>query len=439
MTEVDIIQADVPLVFQADIRYIQREERHLFINPEEPDWLMTNGNGAILLSMCDGARCPSDIAAVAVENGMAQADVEALFSNALRHSIVSPVTAARGPVEPQAYESRIETLLIKVTNKCNLRCDYCYANSGLGDSLSKEDLFSILDAINERHRGIGIELSGGEPLMNKATLPFARAVRASGHRVSLLTNGTLINETNAAEIASVFHTIQISIDGSEAGGHDCHRGEGSHAKATAAADMLIALGANVQIGMTLTFGSKDGLAGMIEKYGERLKVKPMTSIGRGSAQIGALTADEHYQFVDPYYRSEEVGNPRRKTAAFVQKQRRKRASKCAIGDMHVSISETGDIYPCHLIHDEKFKGGNIREEGLWNVYDRSPVFTRLQKFSVDQMTPCSGCAVRRLCVGGCPAVSFGETGRIDVAASFCDFERARYIDAIFDVEDGLLQ
>jgi radical SAM protein with 4Fe4S-binding SPASM domain len=421
-----------------DVRYISRDEQHLFVNPELPDWLLLNTNGALLLSLFDGVRSLEDVIGIANGQGLASPLVHLMVSKALHHGIlatrkeISYTTVQRNP-------RTLKTLLVKVTNNCNLSCDYCYAESGVGESLTSSDLAKLLEDINARFGPIRIELSGGEPLLNKNTIPFAKSAKSHGHAVALLTNGTVINRRNIDEIAQVFDLVQVSIDGADASGHDCHRGAGSHMKATVAADMLIEKGVNVQIGMTLNFGSKNSIEQMINRYGERLKIKPITAIGRGTKQIGALPPDEFYESVEPYFNSEAAGNPRRKTARFVQDQRRSGAKKCAIGDMHISISETGDVYPCHLIHDRRYLAGNIREQSLAEIYDHSPVLLDLERFSVDMMTPCSTCTVKRLCGGGCPAVALAESDRLDVAPSFCAQEKARFIDAIFDVENGILE
>lgn len=425
-------------IVDPNVHYVPREEQHLFINPELPDWLLLNTNGALLLSRFDGTRTLQDVTGIAEGQGLTSSLVHSLVSAAVNHGILA-ISGDLSPPKVQRNPRTLKTLLVKVTNNCNLSCDYCYAESGTGASLTSEDMKKILEDVNARFGRIRFELSGGEPLLNKNTVPFAKSAKSFGHTTSLLTNGTVINSRNVDEIAQAFDVVQVSIDGADSLGHDCHRGAGSHTKATVAADMLIERGVQVQIGMTLNFNSKNNIEQMINKYGERLKIKSMTPIGRGAKQIGALTPADFYKSVEPYYISEAAGNPKRKTAQFVQNQRRAGAKKCAIGDMHISISETGDVYPCHLIHDPRYLSGNIRQQSLADIYDNSPVLLDLEGFSVDMMTPCSTCAVKRLCGGGCPAVALAETDRLDVAPSFCVQEKTRFIDAIFDVENGLLE
>ena len=38
--------------------------------------------------------------------------------------------------------------------------------------------------------------------------------------------------------------------------------------------------------------------------------------------------------------------------------------RCALAEREISISETGDVYPCQLLHAEEFMAGNIQSV-LW--------------------------------------------------------------------------
>jgi len=58
-------------------------------------------------------------------------------------------------------------------------------------------------------------------------------------------------------------------------------------------------------------------------------------------------------------------------------------------EREISISETGDVYPCQLLHAAEFKAGNIRELSLAEIYYESPVFNRLRGINVDTLGKCS--------------------------------------------------
>jgi 7-carboxy-7-deazaguanine synthase len=70
---------------------------------------------------------------------------------------------------------------------CNLRCVYCdsaYAFKG-GSKMSHAE---VLDRVRD-FGAKDVLLTGGEPLLQRGTLPLLRALRAEGYRVSIETHG----------------------------------------------------------------------------------------------------------------------------------------------------------------------------------------------------------------------------------------------------------
>jgi radical SAM protein with 4Fe4S-binding SPASM domain len=41
--------------------------------------------------------------------------------------------------------------------------------------------------------------------------------------------------------------------------------------------------------------------------------------------------------------------------------------KCGVGEGQISISFSGDVYPCALLHNPKLKAGNITENSLAEI------------------------------------------------------------------------
>lgn len=79
------------------------------------------------------------------------------------------------------------------TGGCNLRCRYCY-NKDLVYAPDTLPFFSwkeIMSFLQKRDSLLdGICLTGGEPTLQKALLPFLTAVKGMGFKVKLDTNGT---------------------------------------------------------------------------------------------------------------------------------------------------------------------------------------------------------------------------------------------------------
>lgn len=98
------------------------------------------------------------------------------------------ITEVFRSLQGEALQVGLPTTFVRLTG-CPLRCRYCdsaYAFHG-GQWRELEDLLSDPLVQGTRH----ICVTGGEPLAQKACIPFLRALCDAGHAVSLETSGAL--------------------------------------------------------------------------------------------------------------------------------------------------------------------------------------------------------------------------------------------------------
>jgi len=126
------------------------------------------------------------------------------------------------PPEPKP----VRTMLITSDN-CNLRCIYCYGNSGdSGSLMSYETARAAVDLLVENAKKLKngfIDLGfhgGGEPTLNwgvlKAVVEYAEARCRQEQldlRSTICTNGVLATEKRAHWLAEHIKSITVSIDG----------------------------------------------------------------------------------------------------------------------------------------------------------------------------------------------------------------------------------
>ncbi|PIQ26349.1 GTP 3',8-cyclase MoaA [bacterium (Candidatus Blackallbacteria) CG17_big_fil_post_rev_8_21_14_2_50_48_46] len=108
-------------------------------------------------------------------------------------------------------------LRVSLTDRCNLRCQYCMPEAGLNwqareEILSFEEIFRLLTIFAE----LGIEeirLTGGEPLLRK-DLEILLSQIQSLHfkKVSLTSNGILLPEKMPALYQAGLRSFNISLD-----------------------------------------------------------------------------------------------------------------------------------------------------------------------------------------------------------------------------------
>lgn len=417
-----------------EVVYAQSAGKHLFLQPELPDWMVVNQNGAILLSRCDGATM-EEVLGEATESGWEQ--TSALFAEALARGVLVNVTEhakaktlkivrCRQRETPQ----KLSMVHLKLTNQCNLGCSYCYAQSGKrSGALSWGELEMIARDVAALSDSVAYVLSGGEPLLHPSVLDFAEKVKAAGNKVHLLTNGSLIDGANAERIAAAADVVKISLDGSNEAVHSATRGKGNYARVTRAIELLLGHGANVVVAMTVTRANCGDIAAMVSRYGSRLALQPLFKAGRASvADDLALTGGEYYRVLAAV----EGVSPMGDVIAKLNSLRGLGVRRCAMAEREISIAETGDVYPCQLLHDARFRAGNVRERSLGEIYSKSPVFAKMRQISTDSLTKCSTCAVRYLCGGACRARDLFEVGSEELVGEFCAYEREALLNGIFD-------
>lgn len=126
---------------------------------------------------------------------------------------------------------KVRDLTIEMTNKCNLKCGYCYANSNtLGDKqLPIEQIKKAIDIVNPS----GIAFTGGEPFMRYddiiELLPYARQYIGDDFKgIRIETNATMpidFNDFMYNGSPKGVH-FNLSLDGLK-DVHDAQRGEGT--------------------------------------------------------------------------------------------------------------------------------------------------------------------------------------------------------------------
>ncbi len=123
------------------------------------------------------------------------------------------------------------TALIEVTGRCNLRCAYCFADSGAGKRSADPDL----NAIERSYRSVlkaggpfNIQISGGEPTVRDDLPEIVSLGRSLGFTfIQINTNGLrLARDRNYAKVLKEAGTssIFLQFDGIEDASHIALRG-----------------------------------------------------------------------------------------------------------------------------------------------------------------------------------------------------------------------
>lgn len=104
--------------------------------------------------------------------------------------------------------------------------------------------------------------------------------------------------------------------------------------------------------------------------------------------------------------------------------------RCAMANGELSIDADGNVFPCHILHFEKYLCGNLNTQSIADIYRNSAVLSALRTVNVDTIPKCSSCVYRNICGGGCRArVDIPKHG-VKGADDFCVFEQKTILDAL---------
>jgi MoaA/NifB/PqqE/SkfB family radical SAM enzyme len=112
--------------------------------------------------------------------------------------------------------------------RCNLDCPHCLDDKSVPelDSGGRETAGRVIAASGV----LGVDISGGEPLLLRDLPGLARTLAGAGCAVSVTTNGWHLAR-RAAELAGTADAVRVSLDGPTAAVHDAVRGAGSFGRA----------------------------------------------------------------------------------------------------------------------------------------------------------------------------------------------------------------
>jgi radical SAM protein with 4Fe4S-binding SPASM domain len=270
------------------------------------------------------------------------------------------------------------------------------AGKARSDELSTEEALQLCQDLKDIDCK-GVALMGGEPLLRPDWVAISERVHELGMELSIITNGWLgKNDSVTQQIVDLTpECVTVSLDGGESSVHDMIRGvAGSFERAKYAIERYAGLGLPTSVITTV----------------HKLNLKELTKIrdfliGKGVAwQIQMATPHgrlerKHVLSQDEFY----------SVALFIStilpELQVKPWQGCQAGIGTLGIQSNGNIMGC-LALPEQFIEGNIRERPLNQIwYDiESFRYSRHVKMS-DIKAHCASCEFKRMCKGGCSAVS----------------------------------
>ncbi|QGF23772.1 radical SAM/SPASM domain-containing protein [Raineyella fluvialis] len=322
------------------------------------------------------------------------------------------------------------------TQKCNLRCTYCYQDAARprAEELSTDEGKAVIDQAHAAGAQTFV-FTGGEPFSRRDLLELAAYSKSKGLRTNVITNGAFINVHNIDRVASIFDLVTVSLDHLIPEHHDRIRGHRSWEKAIRAIDLLLEAGVSVDINSVLSRHGIEDLAALVGlRRAKRIgmhKIVPQFPMGRGGTSRGdELSANQLLGLSDQMAQvsgASRPGTPGATEEESTPSGKGDVRDHCGAGLSEVSVDPEGWVYPCKLLQYPELRAGNIRDTSIATLYATDPILQKAQASTSDVLPTCRTCIIQRGCGGGCRGIHYSFTGHYDEAAPiFCSYLRRTF-------------
>lgn len=350
-------------------------------------------------------------------------------------------------------KSPVKSMCLNVAHDCNLRCEYCFAQTGDfgGERLimPPETGRRAIDFLIEKsanRENIELDFFGGEPLMAwdtvVETVNYARSIEkqhGKNFRFTITTNGVLLDDEKIDYINREMVNVVLSLDGRRETTDRIRKtlnGKSAYDVIVPKFQKLVAGRKNhgrtdYYVRATFTKYNLDFTEDILHmrKLGfEQLSAEPVVT---DEKEPYAITESDLPRIFEEYDKLCEIMANRTEDKFnffhfMVDLDQGpcaiKRLRGCGCGNDYVAVDPHGDIYPCHqFVGIDKWKMGNLNDGSFSD--DIKTYFAKTHLYSKQG---CRDCWAKFYCSGGCNANSYIYEGDCRTPHKIsCELQRKR--------------
>ncbi|EEG77743.1 putative heme d1 biosynthesis radical SAM protein NirJ1 [Dethiobacter alkaliphilus] len=329
------------------------------------------------------------------------------------------------------------------TRTCNLKCIHCYMGSEnikYENEMSTEEGKKFIDDLAEFKSPV-ILFSGGEPLIRPDFFELAEYATSRGIRVTISTNGTLIDKPTARKIKDLgVGYVGISLDGVGAKNDDFRKQDGAYDKALAGIRNCLEIDQRVGLRFTINrhnFDQMEDIFRVIEEENiPRVCFYHLVYSGRGSEMMKEdvtreesrqamdliidkvlyfekkgldkeiLTVDNHADGVYTYLRMKKEDPKRAEKVWELLQNNGGNRTGIAIGQ----VDNLGNVHADQFTQNHTF--GNVRERKFGDIWTdtSNPILGGLKDRKPLLKGRCAQCKWLQICNGNFRARAEAATG-----------------------------
>jgi len=443
----------VVLRLAENVHQFDRDGQSIIINGTNGNWVCLGGEGRYLLNLMSNScgmrlqeMIDSSISCMTEEAPLTTIEKEELMLEVIGTLLEKQILLIQtgqnyvsSPKRSSLDNVNIAEVTWSLSGSCNLSCMHCYRGTvtkkEVPPATSKEIEDKILAFICRfcDHA----YLTGGEPFLHTRILFFIEQLADKLDCITILTNGTLIDESIAEAVAAYRKkvVVQISLDSPRKECHEKIRGKNSYDATIRAIELLRSKGVEVIISMVpmkQNIGQLDELIALGERLGVKQLHFPLLDItGNAEKNKGQVVPDlndlcRFYGIVRDYTLSGKISNGyTRKLCEKFGQPPVYTSRNCGLGNS-LFIDHVGNVYPCSALYNDAFISGNVLQNDIEDIFLNSQKLWQVRDVCPVQESLCSKCAFQAYCTGGCRARALHTTGSIEGQDPYCEFYKRHY-------------
>ncbi|MBU1109725.1 MAG: radical SAM protein [Candidatus Riflebacteria bacterium] len=336
--------------------------------------------------------------------------------------------------------SQLHTIYYYASGSCNLRCRHCWIEPGFSDAAAADSYtpFALLRPVFEEAKTLGlcsVKLTGGEPFLYPEIDDIIESLINMKLRVTIETNGTLLNPQRVESLAGHGIFVAVSLDGAAKATHESLRGvEGCYDKLLQNMALMQKAGIRYQVIFSLHKKNAGELADAI---------KLAISMGAGSFKINPIN---DLGRADKMKSNSELHSVA-ETLAFYNGEFAEIVKDCPIPvhfDIPAALKSLTDLRKqsmgvcgimgiLGLLHDgsaglcgigekiPEMNFGSVLNGGLTKIWQENKFLQQIREgFPRNLQGVCGRCRMKMHCGGKCLASTFAATGSLVAGFPFCE-------------------
>lgn len=339
-------------------------------------------------------------------------------------------------IDEESIENDISTAYFMVTNKCNLKCEFCSAMANI-DGVSNLNFDFVKNEILPKLKKIGVSnivISGGEPLLVNNLSEIVNEIRKElDVSITLQTNGVIVNEVLVNQLKDKIDYIDCSIQ---------YYFQKMDKYSELEEKVILLKKITKNLGMSFVIDSKNKefvytVLDLCNKYDLMLSLKFVDPIGNAINNNVPVLSDAdkidiynniiNYIIENEYYNLKFMSNFKANISF---------RESCGACKNIIAINSEGDIFVCYGLMEKEFLIGNIVDTNDNHIREKFRKkdfkFDYSNLFEKDAFKKCRECKIKEICAGKCGAVKHYN----NVSINQCDFIKLILIYSAFYYDEN---